>query len=178
MNITAIDSTGEQTTRSIKLRVWTPVEVQNKGAVRTVRSFDPVPVSGCIPGGDIGRDVSYAESTSETRSRTFRISASATGEVNGGINAGIGSPATGMIGANFGMRLSATFGFGVDDSVSSSESKDLRISGKLLPGEFGAFYRQTLQLERTAELIGHGACGGSQVVGQAIITTSSLPPHS
>ena len=41
------------------------------GNASTVQTYDPVPVTGCIPGGDIGREVTYTEATSETRTRTL-----------------------------------------------------------------------------------------------------------
>ncbi len=159
MNVIAIDSTGQQASRTIPLRVWTPIEVAYDGNHKVVQSFDPTPVSGCIPGGDIGRDVTYSESTSETRQRTFRIST----KISGGVDIKV-------------VRLSAEFGFDVEASVSSSKSKDLAINGKILPKEFGVFYRQTLQLERRAKLTQHGACGNTQSLGEAIATDWTWSP--
>jgi hypothetical protein len=153
MNVVAIDSTGQQATRSIPLRIWTPIEVDYTGLFKTVQSFDPVPVSGCIPGGDIGRDVTYSESTSETRTRTFTFSA----KLSGGFDIKV-------------VRLNAEFGMDVQAQVSSSSSKDLQISGKILPREFGVFYRQTLQLERRAKLVSHDGCGNTQGLGEVIVT--------
>jgi hypothetical protein len=153
MNIVAIDSTGQAATRAIPLRIWTAIEVAYSGDFRTARSFDPVPVSGCIPGGDIGRDVTYSESTSETRTRTFTV----TGKVSGGVDIKV-------------VRLNAEFGMDVQAQVTSSSSKDLQITGKILPKEFAVFYRQTLQIERRAKLISHGACGNVQSLGEVVVT--------
>ena len=153
MNVVAIDSTGQQATRSIPLRIWTPIEVDYTGLFKTVQSFDPVPVSGCIPGGDIGRDVTYSESTSETRTRTFTFSA----KLSGGFDIKV-------------VRLNAEFGMDVQAQVSSSSSKDLQITGTILPREFGVFYRQTLQMERRAKLVSHDGCGNTQGLGEVIVT--------
>lgn len=153
MNVVAIDSTGQQATRAIPLRIWTPIEVDYTGAFKTARSFDPVPVSGCIPGGDIGRDVTYSETSSETRTRTFTVS----GKISGGVDIKV-------------VRLNAEFGMDVQAQVSSSKSQDLQITGKILPKEFGVFYRQTLQMERRAKLISHDGCGNTQALGEVIVT--------
>lgn len=153
MNVIAIDSSGQRAKRTVRLRVWAPVEIKYDGSAKPVRTFDPVPVSGCIPGGDIGRDVTYSEATSETRQREFTV----TGKVSGGFDIKV-------------VRLNAEFGVEVNASVSSSKSKDLKITGKILPKQFGVFYRQTIQLERVGNLVGHGPCGSSQDLGQVIVT--------
>jgi len=159
MSVVAIDSTGQQTSRSIGLRVWTPIEVKYDGNSKVVQSYDPVPVSGCIAGGDIGRDVTYSESTSETRSRSFKVSS----KLSGGFDIKV-------------VRLNAEFGIDVEASVSSTNAKNLAISAKVLPGEFGVFYRQTLQLTRKASLIGHGACGTTQDLGDVVATDWTWSP--
>lgn len=153
MNVVAMDSTGQQTKRAIKLRVHAPIEVDYDGNSKPVRSYDPVPVTGCIPGGDVGRDVTYSESTSETRSRRYTVNAS----VSAGLSIKIA-------------QLNASFGIDVTSEVSSSTSKDLEIKGQILPGQFAAFYRQTIQLERSAKLKGHGPCGSTQDLGDVIVT--------
>lgn len=153
MNVVAVDSAGQQAKRSVALRVWVPIEVRYGGAAKPVRSYDPVPVSGCIPGGDIGRDVTYTEMTAETRSRSFSFST----KLSGGFDIKV-------------LRLNAEFGIEVNSAVSSSKSKDLKITGKILPKQFAAFYRQTIQLEKTGQLRGHGACGSTQDLGQVVVT--------
>lgn len=151
--VMAVDSTGASITRRLPLRIWASVEVDYDGSHRVVRSFDPVPVSSCIPGGDIGRDVSYAELTSETRARVLKVK----GDISASINA-------------FVARIDAAFGFEVTSEVSSSEAQNLTISGFIIPGEFAVFYRQTLQLERTATLRQHGACGNVTPLGDVVVT--------
>lgn len=153
MTVVATDSTGQTAQRVIPLRVWVPVEVQRLGVPRIVRSYDPEPVTGCLPGGDIGRDVSYTEAKEETRTRTFKIN----GNVGGGFDIQVA-------------RLNASFGFEVTSEVSSKQYQDLKITGFLIPGEFGAFYRQTMQLEHQASLVSHGPCGHTQAMGDVVVT--------
>ena len=153
MNILAIDSQGNQAQRTVVLKIWSAIEVDYQGGYKVVQSFDPTPVSGCIPGGDIGRDVTYSEASSETRSRSIKYIAKA----SGGFDIKV-------------VRLNAEFGMEVEGSVSSSKSKDLKITGKILPKQFAAFYRQTLQIERNANLRAHGPCGSTQDLGKVIVT--------
>jgi hypothetical protein len=154
MSIVAMDSAGQETKRVVKVEVYTPVEVRTDGSKRVaVRSYDPVAVTGCIPGGDIGRQVTYSEMTSETRTRSFTTSAS--------LSAGFDIKV---------LKLNAEFGFEVNSTVSSAKSKDLQITGTILPKQFGAFYRQTIQMEVRARLVGHGPCGSTQDLGEVIVT--------
>ncbi len=153
MNILAIDNQGNQAKRTIQLKIWSAIEVDYTGGYKVVQSFNPVPVSGCINGGDIGRDVTYSEMTSETRSRSIKYIAKG----SAGIDIKV-------------VRLNAEFGMEVEGSVSSSKSKDLKITGKILPKQWAAFYRQTLQVERNANLTAHGPCGSTQDLGRVIVT--------
>jgi hypothetical protein len=153
MSILAIDSSGQKAKRDISIEVWTPVSVEYDGETTMARIYDPVPVSACFGGGDVGREVTYTESTSETRERGFKIMSS----VSGGVDIKV-------------VRLNAEFGMEVEARVSSSSSKELRFSGVILPNMFGMFYRQTIQLEKTAELTGHGPCGETQGLGQVVVT--------
>lgn len=153
ITIMAVDSTGQTVKRTLSLKIWAPIEVQYEGAYQVAQSYDPVPVSGCIDGGDIGRDVTYTEMSSETRSRGYKF----TGEISGGFDIKVA-------------RLNASFGIEVNGDVSSSQSTDLRISGKVLPNEYGVFYRQTLKVERSAKLRAHGPCGSTSSLGQVVVT--------
>ena len=159
MNIVAIDNNGNKAKRTISLKVYDPIEVDYDGKTKLVRTFDPVPVSGCIHGGDIGRDVTYKEGTTETRQRSFKFSSS----VAGGFDVKVA-------------RLNVTFGVEVDKTVSSAKSKDLQITGKILPKQSAVFYRQTMQFERRASLTAHGPCGNTQDLGEVIVTDWAWSP--
>jgi hypothetical protein len=164
LNVVAVDSTGQEARRSIQLTVWAPVEVRYDGGSEVVRTFDPVPVSGCIAGGPIGTDVTYTESSSETRQRGFNVNSKVGASVEPSV-----------FGVSIG-RLNAEFGFDVQSSVSSSTATSLAITAKILPREFAVFYRQTIQLERRARLIGHGVCGGTQDLGEVVVTDWTWSP--
>lgn len=153
VTVLAIDSEGMRAKRTIPLRVWSPVEIKYDGHSEVVRSFDPVPVSGCVPGGPIGTDVAYRQDKSETRQRALTFNASAGLDVNVWV-----------------VKASVQFGMGVNESVTSGVLESMNITVKLLPREFGAFYRQTLQLERRGKLVGHDPCGHTQSLGEAIVT--------
>lgn len=153
MTVVAIDSRGQTARRTIPLRVWSPVEVDYDGRAEVVRSFDPVPVSGCLPGGPIGLDVSYTEQSTQTLNRAFSVR----GSLGGGFDVKVA-------------RLNAEFGMDVQGSVSSSDAKSLSMAVRILPKEFGAFYRQTLQLERRAKLKLHSACGDAVPAGEVVVT--------
>jgi hypothetical protein len=153
VTVVAIDSEGMRAKRAIPLRVWSPVEIKYSGHSEVVRSFDPVPVSGCVPGGPIGADVQYKQDKTETRTRALRFNAST------GIDANV-----------WVLKASLQFGMDVNAQVSSGTLESMQIVVKLLPKEFGAFYRQTLQLERRGKLVAHSPCGHSQALGEAIVT--------
>lgn len=151
--VTATDSSGMVIRRTIPLRVWSGVEIDYKGGFKEVESFDAVPVTGCIPGDDLGREVVYSESSSETRTRSYSVNSS--------------------VGASLDIKIAkvnASFGVDVSGSVSSSESKDLKLVGFILPNEFGVFYRQTTQIERIATLRSHGPCGSTNTLGEIVVT--------
>lgn len=64
-----------ETYRSVfGFQVHRPLEVFYNGNVQIAEVLAPTPVSGCIPGGDAGRDVDYAESQTETRSKGYNLS--------------------------------------------------------------------------------------------------------
>jgi hypothetical protein len=152
VNVLAVDATGQTAKRTIKLRIWPSVEV-SVGKSETSRTWDPVPVSGCISGGDIGAEVTYSESTSETKKRSYKL--------------------VSKVGATLDIvvaRLSAEFGTEIEGSVSSTQAKDLNITVKILPKQFGVFYRQTTQIETSATLTLHDGCGNTQDAGTAILT--------
>lgn len=57
------------------VRVVRPLEIKHYGKFELAEIFDPVPVTGCIP-GTLGSRVSYSESISETRQNSATISIS------------------------------------------------------------------------------------------------------
>ncbi|MEL6547174.1 MAG: hypothetical protein AAFQ82_21285, partial [Myxococcota bacterium] len=129
--------------------------VEYDGNVILRELYPPVQVSGCLAGGSLGRNVSYSSGQSESRG----ISTSLSG--------------------NFSVEtwiLNIGFGFNTSSSRSSSQSQNLSISGRVLPGQYGVFYRQTQRLERTGNIYRRDACGDPVEVGQVFVTDWSWAP--
>jgi hypothetical protein len=63
----------EKIDSNILLRIVRPIEIINEGVTRVAQIFDPVPMSGCIP-GSLGTNVTYQESSTETRQQSVSIS--------------------------------------------------------------------------------------------------------
>ena len=60
-------------TLPVRTTVHRPLEVSFRAQIEPAQMYEPVPVSGCIPGGRNGRNVNYSESTTEVRSRTVQV---------------------------------------------------------------------------------------------------------
>lgn len=71
LRVIAYDKEGRSVETALPISVHRPLEVIYDGSYELAERLEPVPVSGCIPGG-IGSNVSYSESVSETR--TQRVS--------------------------------------------------------------------------------------------------------
>ena len=59
----------------LPIRVVRPLEVKHYGKYELAETYEPVPVTGCIP-GTIGNNVSYSESVAETRQNSVSITLS------------------------------------------------------------------------------------------------------
>jgi hypothetical protein len=56
----------------LPVKVVRPLEVKHTGEVELAEVYEPVPVTGCIP-GSVGNNVQYSESTSETRQNSVSV---------------------------------------------------------------------------------------------------------
>lgn len=74
LTVEARDATGSTRTSAFVIAVHRPLEIFYNGNVDVAEVLAPVPVSGCIPGGEAGRVVDYGESTQETRTRNYQVS--------------------------------------------------------------------------------------------------------
>ncbi len=154
---------GRSLRRLVSFDVWSELELGIwSGAERIVERYEAHAVSGCIPGGDIGRNLTYSESESITESRDINVKWNAETSSSLGFSAGISSTS---VSSNLGW--SQSFGVDVSEGVSSSVSMGQNISVQLLPGYFGMSYRQLERLERVVNVIYHNSCGQSGVVGEA-----------
>lgn len=169
--IEAIHPDGTTITRQIPYGVKEEWEVhaydQN---MRLMERSDPVPVSGCFSGGDIGRDLTYTEGSSVTQSRSlsFRWDQNVANTL--GITAGVGGLLPVQISANASTTFSETFGIDVNETVSSESHVGINFSARIIPGFFGTCYRQIDRIEREVNVTYNNACGRSGVIGQTILT--------
>lgn len=73
VTVQARDASGKTRQNAFGVTVHRPIEVFYNGNVTVAEVMAPTPVSGCIPGGINGRNVTYSESQSETRSRNYAV---------------------------------------------------------------------------------------------------------
>lgn len=71
-NIKAYDDESNMVQTSIPIKVVRPFEIKHFGKHELAEVYEPVPVTGCIP-GSVGNNVNYSESTSETRQNSVSI---------------------------------------------------------------------------------------------------------
>lgn len=75
IRITAYDDEGTAVETALPLSVHRPMEVVYGGEHELAQIYEPVPVSGCIP-GSIGTVVEYSESETETRQTSVSVTVS------------------------------------------------------------------------------------------------------
>jgi len=169
VNVAAVDSSGKTVQLSMPITINPVATMHYDGDQQIAERYSPTPVSDCIPGGDIGRQVSYSEDKAETRSRSMSFQ----------YNASVGLQFAPIPSNPFALNINFSMGFGVDvgASVSSSSSTGMNISGQILPGEYGVFYRQTTKIYRTGQLVGHNACGQTADLGEVILTDWLFTPE-
>lgn len=72
IDITVFDVDGKSATTSLPFRVVRPLEIKHFGKHEIAEIYEPVPVTGCIP-GTVGSNVQYSESESETRQNSVSV---------------------------------------------------------------------------------------------------------
>jgi hypothetical protein len=169
VNIAAVDSSGKSVKLSIPINIARMADLVYDGAMKIAERFPPTMVSDCIPGGDIGRQVTYSEDNSESRSRNLGFN----------YNASVGVNIAPFPANPFALGINFSLGFGVEvgSSISSSQSKGLNINGTILPKQYGVFYRQTTKAVRIAHIIGRNSCGQTVDLGEAILTDWLFTPE-
>lgn len=167
VNVSAVDASGKMANLAIPVEVSRSAILHYAGQSKVVERMPAVMVSECIPGGNIGRNVTYREDKSETRSRSVAFNYNA----NAALTLGLPSNPF-ALGAN----LSAGFGVDVNGSVSTTETQALDISSQILPGIYATFYRQTSKVERLGQLVGRNRCGQSIDLGEVKLTDWIFTP--
>jgi hypothetical protein len=170
VNVAAVDASGKSAKLAIKLIIHRKADMIYNGESRVAERFPAKRVSDCIPGGQFGIDVSYYEGQSESQSRSLGFSWNA----NLGVSNSPFAPGNPWL---LGINFSAGFGMNVNEQVSSDQSKSIHISGHIMPGTYGAFYRQTTKVLRIAKLVGYNECGQSFALGEAILTDWLFTPE-
>ena len=72
IDIKSYDIDGSYVETSLPFKVVRPVEVKHFGKYELAEVYEPVPVTGCIP-GTVGSNVQYSESESETRQNSVSM---------------------------------------------------------------------------------------------------------
>ena len=72
VNIKAYNSENEFVETSLPFKVVRPLEVKHFGKYELAEVYEPIPVTGCIP-GTVGSNVQYSETESETRQNSVSI---------------------------------------------------------------------------------------------------------
>ena len=75
LHVKAYDINNNFAETYLPFRVVRPIEVKHFGKYELAETYEPVPVTGCIP-GTIGNNVQYSESESETRQNSVGITLS------------------------------------------------------------------------------------------------------
>ncbi|MCC6750970.1 MAG: hypothetical protein IT371_25160 [Deltaproteobacteria bacterium] len=168
VNVAVVDASGKSAALAVKFIVHRPADLLYDGGSKVAERFEPVPLTDCMPGGDLGREVSYHDSKSESRQRALGFSYNA----NAAMNFGLPSNPFAL-----GLNFSAGFGVNVNESISSDKSQSVTLQGHILPGEYAMFYRQTTKIVRVAKLVGYSVCGQSVNLGDAILTDWVFTPE-
>jgi len=169
--IEAIPQAGESISRLISYDINEAWEIQSYNQnQRLMERSDPVAVSGCFPGGDVGRDLSYSEGSSVTQSRSlsFRWDRNIANTL--GVSAGVGGLLPVQVSVNASATFSETFGIDINETVSSETHVGINFSARIIPGYFGTCYRQVDKIQREVDVIYTNACGRSGVIGQTLLT--------
>jgi len=72
IEIKSFDNEGNYAETSLPFKIVRPFEVKHFGKYELAEVYEPVPVTGCIP-GSVGNNVQYSESESETRQNSVSI---------------------------------------------------------------------------------------------------------
>lgn len=73
VKIETYDIENNHTETSLPFKIVRPIEIKHFGKHELAQTYEPIPVTGCIP-GTIGSNVQYSESTAETRQNSLSIS--------------------------------------------------------------------------------------------------------
>lgn len=133
VTVVAEDADGRQVGTAFAVGVHRPIEVFYNGNVTVAEFLTPEPVSACTPGAENGRDVSYNETQTESRDRTYDINWNQSWRQDHTVAMGstetIGANATNGVGYGISDGRSVTWEFGGKAEFALSEAVKLGFSG-------------------------------------------------
>ncbi|MGE0787359.1 MAG: hypothetical protein AB7S26_16930 [Sandaracinaceae bacterium] len=131
--IEALDANGGAVRNAFAVGVHRPIEVYYNGNIEVAEILAPEPVSACTPGGEAGRQVSYNETQTETRTRTFDVSWNQSWRTDHTVSVGssetVGASASNGVGYGISDGQSVTWEFGGKAEIALSEAVKLGFSG-------------------------------------------------
>jgi hypothetical protein len=133
IQIAAYDEDGYTVESALPIGVHRPMEIVYDGSVKLAERYEPIPVSGCIP-GSIGNSVSYSESQTETRTQSVTVTVSSnwsnsdSRQVSQNTSEGItiGESSNRSFGQSLSERESLSEGFG--ETYNESESNQVNFA--------------------------------------------------
>ena len=126
IDIEVYDDEGYYVETSLPFKVVRPIEVKHFGKYELAEVYEPVPVTGCIP-GSIGSNVQYSESESETRQNSVSMTIDR--------NWSDSFSLTESVGNSEGVTVGETKGTVNSSSISSSETQSQAFSNTMSEGE-------------------------------------------
>jgi hypothetical protein len=168
VSVVATDGAGKKAKIALLLRTGRGVEMIYEGIEQLAEREPAIHVTDCIPGGTLGKDVNYHETSTVSKHRSFNFN------YNGGAGMRLGLPTNPWV---LGLDLSAGFGISEGLTISSDKAESLNIVGHIWPGLYGVFYRQVSKVYRTAQIIGYGECGQPQNLGDVTLTDWVFTPE-
>ncbi len=131
--IKAYDVNGNLIETALPFKVVRPIEIKHFGKYELAETYEPVPVTGCIP-GSVGNNVQYSESESETKQNSVSItinnnwSTSNSSTVNSSRTEGISVNETSNTVLSSSLSESETFGESESYSTNESESSNINFT--------------------------------------------------
>ncbi len=187
VRVVAYDNEGNFVETALPISVHRPIEVKYDGSYELAERYEPVPVSGCIP-GSVGNQVSYSESSVETRLQSVSMTVSnswtnsAGRSVNRNTSEGIavGESRSQTVGSSSSEYERLSEGFG--ESYTQNESNDVNFnssdgeawSWNLSEGESQDEYESRVQsvYGEASGSVGVGVSGEGSVPGFAKVSGS------
>ncbi len=148
LSITASNG-AESIRRNVGFTVREEFEVLYDGSFDIVDLMSPLPVTGCLAGGQWGASYDYEESFEEEREREWELTAEDKIDL---------------------WFISVGFKIKLTEVARSRAANRVVIARSVFPSWYGVFYRQTAKILRTGEILRYDACGAGVPVGEALVT--------